>query len=74
MFNYSEMKLALYGLETVLGVLLVIAALVFFGQSQSAQEPITYLFPAVVLMCVGFICVLFGIETYLMREDPDIWR
>lgn len=74
MFNYKEMKLAVYCLETAIGALMIVAAFVFFDQANSAIEPITYAAPALVLLAVGIFCLLFGIETYCLRDDPDVWR
>ncbi len=74
MFNYTEMKMAVYCLETALGAVMIMAAFVFFDQAKAAPAPITFIVPALVLLAVGACCLLFGIETFFFREDPDIWR
>jgi len=74
MFSYRNLKEALYVMHVLLGVSLIIAAVVLFNTTASATEPICYTLPAIVLVIVGVGCVFFGVETYLLRDDPDIWR
>lgn len=74
MFSYRNLKEALYVMHVLLGVSLIIAAVVLFNTTASATEPICYILPGIVLVIVGVGCVFFGVETYLLRDDPDIWR
>jgi predicted phage tail protein len=73
-FSYHEMKEALYILQSVLGVLLIIISITLFNTGGGVLHPICNVVPAVVLMVIGSSCVFFGVETYLLRDDPDIWR
>lgn len=73
-FTYRDLKGTLYLLETLLGVVLIGAAIVFINATPLASHPLWYVFPGAILLMVGIACVFFGIETYFLRDDPDIWR
>jgi len=74
MLSYRNLKEAVYIMLVLLGVMLIIAAVVLFNTTSFATEPICYILPGTIVMIVGIICVFFGVETYLLRDDPDIWR
>ncbi len=42
-------------------------------QSKTAVEPVSYWAAAIVLLIMGIVLIMFGIETYLFRDDPDVW-
>ena len=73
-FSYQDIKGTLYAVQTLVGLLLLTAALYLFHLMPTSFEPISYAIPGVILLVVGGGCTFFGIETYLLRDDPDIWR
>ncbi len=72
--SYHDLKVALYCSMTVLGAVLMAFAAYMFRRGQSDLDPFTYTLPAIILAMVGFFCLVFGIETYLLRDDPEIWQ
>ena len=74
MFTYRDLKWALYIMQVLLGGSLIIASAVLFNTTALATEPICYIVPGAIMMIVGISCLFFGVETYLLRDDPDIWR
>ena len=73
-FRYQDLKVAIYILQTLLGFVLLSASVTLFSTTAAAVDPLCYIIPAIVLTVVGVGCVFFGVETYLLRDDPDIWR
>ncbi len=72
MFSYSDLKRALYAFECLLGVLLLWLA--FQLALTPSEDAIVYLLPSAILGAVGWACVMFALEAYWFRDDPDIWR
>lgn len=73
-FTYHDIKEALYVLQTLLGLVLIVVSVNLLNTTAAAIHPICHIVPAVTLMSVGIVCVFFGVGTYLLRDDPDIWR
>jgi uncharacterized membrane protein len=74
MFSYHEIKKVLYIFQSLLGVILFIIGLYSFQQTTISDNPISHVVTGIVLLVVGFILVFFGVETYLIRDDQDVWR
>jgi len=72
--RYYELKELIYAGQTVLGIILVLVSFYQLYLSASASAPLLNLLTALILAVVGGGCIFFGIETYLLRDDPDIWR
>lgn len=72
--TYHDIKEALYVLQTLFGCGLIFASMSLFNNASATVDLIGYVIPAIVLMIVGITCVLFGAETYFLRDDPDVWR
>lgn len=72
--TYQHVKKALYVLQSLLGVICLTVSFHFWTVAAMAMAPILYVLPALVLTFVGVGCIGFGIETFLLRDDPDIWR
>lgn len=72
--SYQDIKGTLYVVLTAVGVLFLLAAFYFFQLMPASVDPLTYGIPGVILLVVGGASTFFGIETYLLRDDPDIWR
>lgn len=69
MESYRHLKKLLYVFETLMGVLFLVLSNSLFQQATLS----TWL-AAVVLFVTGSVCCVFGITTFRLREDPDIWR
>lgn len=72
--SYHELKELIYIGETALGAVFIAASMYQLHISAAAMNPISHVLTALILLVVGVGCVFFGVETYLLREDPDIWR
>lgn len=73
-FSYHDLKMALYCSMTVLGAVLIAFAAYIFRRGQADLDPFAYTLPAIILAIVGFFCLLFGVETFILRDDSDIWQ
>jgi hypothetical protein len=73
-FSIHDIKAALYVLQTLIGIFLLGLSICLFQTAGSQLEPISQLVCAVVIFAVGACSTFFGIETFLLRDDPDIWR
>lgn len=74
MISYRELRILLYAAQAVLGLFLVALACHLFTACDTIQQPISQLVSGVVLFAVGLGCALFGLEAFLLRDDPDLWR
>lgn len=74
MFKYYELKELIYLGQTALGVILVLLSFYQVHLSGFDSAPFLYLVTALILFAVGVGCIFFGVETYLLRDDPDILR
>ena len=73
-FSYHDLKKFLYIGLTAMGVLLICASWHCINIARTTFDGASHEITAVVLLAVGSACLLFGFETYLLKEDPDIWR
>lgn len=74
MFTYREMKLAIYCFEVAMGAFLIVVGIIIMKDAATAPAPIVYMIPSMASIFVGLFLLLFGFDTYLLRDDPDIWR
>mgnify|MGYP003384569974 FL=1 len=74
MFNYIELKKLIYWVETGFGVVVLLVCYHLVSSTLNTVGPISTLVSVLVLALVGVACLLFGGVTYLLREDPDVWR
>ena len=72
-FSNRDLLMALYCSITILGLLLLGFAWYVWRQSETAAEPFSYWVAAIVLFVVGIVMIIFGVETYIERDDPDVW-
>ncbi len=72
--TYHELKELLYIGLSLIGGLLTILSFYQFHLASSASDPFVNILTAMILAIVGSVCIFFGIETYILRDDPDIWR
>ncbi|MBX9722984.1 MAG: hypothetical protein K2X81_16395 [Candidatus Obscuribacterales bacterium] len=73
-FSFLHLKKALYILMGILGAWLLITAYTFFNMSGSEAEPISLIISGIVLTFAGTVCMFFAFETFLIRDDPEVWR
>jgi uncharacterized membrane protein len=72
-FSNRDLLMTLYCFITIVGIILLVFAWYVWQQSETAQEPFSYWIAAIVLFIVGIVLIMFGIETYIERDDPDVW-
>ncbi len=73
LITYSDLKKALYLLQTIVGFILIAAA-IFLFDSPVVVESVTHFISGAIVFVSGVTCVIFGIESILLRDDPDILR
>lgn len=72
-FSLHDLKESLYIVETLFGVFLLVLAYFALERAFASPDIVFYLIPGLALAIVGGACVLFGVETFFLRDDPDIW-
>ncbi|PWT98649.1 MAG: hypothetical protein C5B53_06485 [Candidatus Melainabacteria bacterium] len=72
-FSLHDLKESLYILETLFGVILLVLAYLSLKLAWTGPDGLFYVVPGLVLFCMGIACLLFGIESVILRDDPDIW-
>ena len=74
MFSVQILKRLLYLCEAFFGLFLCCLSLYMVATADQSLLPIVYEMPAAISMLVGLACILFGVDTLMLSEDPDIWR
>lgn len=72
-FSLHDLKESLYVLETLFGIILLILAYFTLKLAWVNPDGLFYIVPGLVLFASGVACLLFGIESVILRNDPDIW-
>lgn len=67
--SYPELKEILYFFEAGFGVLLTLLAVHGMQSTDPAERT-----ASVVLIAVGLLLMLFSCVTFLLKDEPDIWR
>ncbi len=73
MITIHDLKEFLYVVQTILGFLCVGMALLLL-QSCGQPDSISSIVSGLILLLVGIFALFFGLETFLLRDDADIWR
>jgi len=73
-FSLEDLKEALYISETIFGLFLLVLAFFVLKSALASCESLYYLIPALGIFLAGIACLVFGIGTYIVRDDPDVWR
>lgn len=68
LYVYKEFA---YIWQTVLGVIFL--ALAYFLGREDGSGDFTRLLASWILTLPGLICLLFGITSFVLRREPDIW-
>ncbi|GEM_PF-790904 len=71
-FTRHGLKKAMYILQSMLGLSWVIMSLFMFFKPGANLLADTL--PACVLLFAGTVCIFFGVEAFLLRKDPEIWK
>jgi hypothetical protein len=72
-FSIQGLKKSLYIAETLFGVLLVIPAILTLRLAFASSDVLFYLIPGLALLVAAGACILLGVESVILRDDPDIW-
>lgn len=72
-FSLHDLKESMYILETLFGIFLLVLAYFALERALASPDVLFYLIPGLALLLVGGFLVLFGVETVILRDDPDIW-
>ncbi|HEY9714559.1 MAG TPA: hypothetical protein V6C72_13920 [Chroococcales cyanobacterium] len=73
MFSYHDLKMAMFCMEAGCGAIFVVIALVMLWSGSALPDCTSNTMAAMILFCVGIICLMFGFEAYHLRDDPEIW-
>ena len=73
-FSNRDILTVFYSFITILGLILLAFSWYLWKQSQAAAEPVSFWLAAIILLVMGIVLIMFGIETYIFRDDPDVWR
>ena len=68
------MKEAVYIMMTVMGCLLMVAAITQMRAAGTCPDPFSCWLPALILFLGAVLSLFFGFVTFLIRDDPDVWR
>ncbi|MBP9091316.1 hypothetical protein KBI23_09820 [bacterium] len=66
------LKEAQYIWQTLMGLSWLALSLYMFCKPDA--NLICDTVPAIFMFVTGSVCVFFGVEAYLLRDDPEIWR
>lgn len=73
-FSLKDLKEAVYVFETIFGLLLLIPAFLVLKAAKTDGDALFDLIPGIALVIAAITCIGFGVGTYLVRDDPDVWR
>jgi hypothetical protein len=73
-FSYHDLKAALYIGLTLFGSSLLFIALYLKRTAPVAVDPSLNFIPAIILFMVGMTCIFFGVQVFIIRDDPEIWQ
>ncbi|MBX9686462.1 MAG: hypothetical protein K2X27_07140 [Candidatus Obscuribacterales bacterium] len=71
MFNYTDLKKFVYIGEAVLGLFLIIMG--GYTLHNPISDPTVWIMAIIIVAC-GMLALFFSFETYILRDDPEIWR
>lgn len=72
--SLHDIKKAVYLGMTALGAFLLIAAFHMMRSSNTVAEPVGIIISAAILIFAALICIFFGMVTFIIQDDPDVWR
>lgn len=72
--RYRHMKEAVYIMMAAMGFLLLVAGANFMNSAGYSPDPFACYLPAAILIVGGVLSMFFAFVTFLLRDDPDVWR
>jgi len=73
-YSYESIKQTFYLFFALFGLLVILTGCWMLYMTGVSADPAAYFIPGTILLFVGSGCVFFSIETYMLREEQDIWR
>lgn len=67
--RYYELKRIVYIMIAILGITLIAVSMIEFGKVLDLGSFLA----GTVCLISGAVMVFFAVETYLLRDDPDVW-
>jgi hypothetical protein len=67
--SYIHLKTLLYWAVTAFGVFLIACALITGNSNDPVQQGSAW-----AMILIGSGVVTFGVLTFILKDDPDIWR
>lgn len=74
MEGYRTLKKCIFIFETLMGVLFLFLAMEMGKAADLVCHSIFCQIPSAILVIVGIVAIMFGLEAMLLQEDPDVWR
>jgi uncharacterized membrane protein len=72
--SYPELKRILYILQTLLGFVLLAISRSQFHAPVNESEAVVNFIVSLVLFTAGCLCIVFGLDAFLLRGEPEIWK
>lgn len=72
--SMHDLKEAMYIVQTMFGFILLALGIYVLQTSRSSEDFATSLIMGSILAVVGVGTLFFGLETYILKDDEDIWR
>ena len=73
-FDMHDVKFAMYWMLGIMGVIMLCLALYEQNAAEVSADPVSYTISIAVLGLVGCGMLFFCLETFLLRNEDDIWR
>lgn len=74
MDGYKTLKKYIFICEGLMGVLLIWLAWQSARTADIACHSFFNQIPSMILLIMGIVCLMFGLDAMLLRDDPDVWR
>ncbi len=74
LYPHQSLEWLVYWSITLLGAFLMIAAFPVMDLAAPNADPIVFALPALIMVLVGFACVFFGVVTFVLRDDSQLWQ
>jgi hypothetical protein len=66
-----DLKTVVYGAQAIFGILIFLLGVRYL--LLIGTDPLGNGISGLILLFVGIVLVIFGVEAYLLRDDPDIF-
>lgn len=72
--KYHEWKEAVYIMMAVAGAFFLVFAIMSIQAGHGGPISSSGFISGLILLLAGVVCELFALVTYIIRDDPDVWR